>query len=192
LAGDPNAFQPADLKGRIAGFVEVPDPFVPLIKATFPDLTFWDRVIFQLDTQPRFTSPARIHIRRLTAVDAYHLWGLSPEISWISKTWSGPIGLAASGFAWGAFVDGQLVSVACSFFLGIQFEEIGVVTEPAFRGRGLSVACAGALCKDIQDRGRQPSWSTSPDNTGSVRVAEKLGFTLQRRDHLYLIGVRNP
>jgi RimJ/RimL family protein N-acetyltransferase len=56
----------------------------------------------------------------------------------------------------------------------------------------LSVACAGALCLDIQNRGRIPSWGTSPDNRASLRVAEKLGFSFRRRDYLYVIGIPVP
>jgi predicted GNAT family acetyltransferase len=100
--------------------------------------------------------------------------------------------LAASGYAWGAFRQGRLAAVACSFFVGVHYEDIGVLTLPTERGRGLSVACAGALCADIQQRGRQPSWSTSPDNTASLRVAEKLGFTVHRRDRLLVVGYPMP
>jgi len=66
------------------------------------------------------------------------------------------------------------------------------VTEPQFRGGGLSTACAAALCEDIRARSHQPSWATSPDNLASIRVAEKLGFTLQRRDVLYVVGIPIP
>ena len=96
--------------------------------------------------------------------------------------------MAASGYAWGAFSDGRLASVACTFFLGERYEDIGVVTEEEFRGMGLSVACAGALCGDIINRGHRPSWTTWADNQASIRVAEKLGFTLNRRTIHYLIG----
>ena len=65
-------------------------------------------------------------------------------------------------------------------------------SEREFRGRGLSTACASALCGDIIARGHTPSWSTSTDNVASIRVAEKLGFTLQRHDLLYLVGVPFP
>ena len=100
--------------------------------------------------------------------------------------------LASSGHAWGAFTEDRLVSVACTFSVGERYEEVGVVTVPEFRGMGLSVACAGALCADIQGRGRIPSWSTSPDNTPSLRVAQKLGFELRRRSRLYVVGMPVP
>jgi predicted GNAT family acetyltransferase len=94
--------------------------------------------------------------------------------------------------AWGGFIGGRLAAVACTFFAGRGHEEIGVVTEPGYRGRGLSAACAAGLCGDIVARGRIPSWTTSPDNAASMRVAEKLGFTFQRRDVLYVVGIPIP
>ncbi|HJZ49449.1 MAG TPA: GNAT family N-acetyltransferase [Roseiflexaceae bacterium] len=87
---------------------------------------------------------------------------------------------------------GQYLAVACSFFVGRLYEEIGVVTEAAYRGQGLSVACADALCQDIERRGKQASWSTSPDNRASIRVAEKLGFRFEREDRLYVSGLDIP
>jgi RimJ/RimL family protein N-acetyltransferase len=192
LAGEPEALAPADLLRQISGFVEAPERFVPLLTEIFPGLAVWERVILQLDTRPALAPPSGCLVRRLGPRDRDPMRALSGDSSWISKTWGGPDGLAACGCAWGAWVDGRLASVACPFFIGERYEDIGVVTEPEFRGRGLSVACAGALCGDILDRGRRPSWSTSLDNTASLRVAEKLGFSVQRRDHLYVVGVSIP
>ena len=192
LAGDPAALAPAALSGRIAGFVEAPQRFVPLLQRAFPNLRVWERVILELQTRPRIAPPSGYAVRRLSPADPEHLRALSPQAAWISKTWGGPSGLASSGFAWGAFARGRLIAVACTFFVGDRHEDIGVVTDPAFRGLGLSTACAAALCGDILDRGRRPSWSTSPDNAASVGVAQKLGFTLQRRDCLYVVEVAIP
>lgn len=192
LTGKPDALIPDHLRRRITGFVDAPARFVPLLQATFSSVRVWERVIFALETAPRFSFPKGLLIRRLALADTYHLWGLSPEVAWIGTTWGSPTGLATSGYAWGAFAEGCLVSVACTFFVGQAYEDIGVVTEPEWRGWGLSVACAGALCEDIQARGRRPSWSTAPENTASVRVAEKLGFAVQRRDCLYVVGSSVP
>jgi RimJ/RimL family protein N-acetyltransferase len=201
--------------------VEAPDDFIPLLKAAIPGIQTWDRIILvqqasgilpstsavqtrdpYLSELPKEENPDRLsvvgrpqsdfHLRRLSISDAHHLWGLSPEVDWISKTWGGPPGLATSGCAWGAFVEGKLASVACTFFYGETYEDIGIVTEPEYRGLGLSEACAGLLCADIRERGRRPSWTTSPDNTASLRVAEKLGFVPQRSDRLFVAGVSIP
>jgi predicted GNAT family acetyltransferase len=124
--------------------------------------------------------------------DAAALAGLGEETSWIAASWDGPEGLAAGAAAWGAFAAGRLVAVACPFFVGTVHEDVGVATEPGFRGRGLSPACAAAVCRDVRARGRVPSWTTSPDNTPSLRVAAKLGFRERRRDRLLVVDAPVP
>jgi RimJ/RimL family protein N-acetyltransferase len=192
LLGRPDALEPAGLTERVQGFVEAPPAFLPLLQAAFEQVEEWPRIILELPAEPTCRLPANVTFRRLQCEDAHHLWGLSPGSNWIAKTWGGPSGAAASGMAWGAFVDGRLASVALTFFVGERYEELGVVTEPAFRGRGLSAACAGQLSKDIRARGRIASWTTSDDNTASRRVAEKIGFRFHRHDTLYLIGQPRP
>lgn len=192
LLGDPQALTPDDLRPHLEGFVEAPASFVPLFEAAFPDLRTWPRIIFAQEQASETAVAGDFTLRRLQPNDARLLDALSPQSAWISKTWGGHAGLAASGYAWGAFVDEQLASVACTFFLADTLEEIGVATEPHFQRMGLSTACAAALCRDIWSRGRRPSWTTSPDNMGSVRVAQKLGFTWQRDDVLYVVGVPIP
>lgn len=192
LAGDLEALTSAELRARIAGFVDAPPTAEPLLRAAWPDLHIWPRIIFELPAAPSFSLPQQATVRRLVAADAEHLRRLTPESAWIANTWGGPDDLAASGFGWGAFVAGSLAAVACTFYLGDRHEELGVVTEAPWRGLGLSGACAGSLCEDIRRRGRRPCWSTSPDNTASLRVAQKLGFVVQRHDRLYVAGSAIP
>jgi hypothetical protein len=192
LLGEAQALTPADLQSHIKGFVEAPEAFVPLLKAAFPDVSTWQRIVFAQQEAPSLAAASAYSVRRLEPSDTHHLRDLTPGVAWISKTWGGPGGLAGSGFAWGAFVAGQLASVACTFYLGETYEEIGAVTESRFRGLGLSTACARALCRDIWTRGHRPSWTTSPDNAASIRVAQKLGFTVQRNDLLYVVGLPIP
>ena len=72
--------------------------------------------------------------------------------------------------------------------MGERFEEIGVVTDPAHRRRGLNAACVSCVIADIQERGRLPSWSTTPDNTASLGMAAKFGAQKDREDVLYMVG----
>jgi GNAT superfamily N-acetyltransferase len=192
LRGAVDALTPELLHPHLQGFVAAPAEFAALLQATFADLVVWPRVIYELDGPPHYRVPPDFVIRRLVASDAQALENLSADASWVTKTWPTPTELAESGYAWGAFAGEQLVSVACTFFLGNEYEDIGVVTEPAWRGLGLNSACAGGLCADIQARGHLPSWSTSTDNLASRRVAEKLGFTFVREDVLYVVGMSVP
>jgi RimJ/RimL family protein N-acetyltransferase len=194
LAGDPGALDPARLRGRVAGFVEAPAAFEPLLRAAARERHEWPRVILSLQGPGRPPPGHRgaHRLRRLGPGEAGSLARLGEETDWIANTWGGPDGLAASGTARGAFDGPRLVAVACPFFVGAVYEDLGVATEPDARGLGLSTACAGAVCQDVRRRGRTPSWTTSPDNTASLRVAAKLGFTLQRRDRLLVVDVPVP
>lgn len=174
----------------LRGFVEAPPRWLPALR-TGGEVGVWERIVAVLPDGGG--DPAVRHpVRRLTPADVAGLAGLDPSIAWISETWGGPGGLAASGMAWAAFDDGSPVAVAAPFYVGRAHEDIGVVTQPEHRGRGLSTACAAALIGDTRARGRQASWTTSPDNAASRRVAAKLGFVPVRDDVLYAVGVPVP
>ena len=192
LLGDSAALSDHDLTSHVRGFVDAPDDFVPRLRAVFPELILWERVIYRLPGSPMVAHSGGAGVRRLTIADAAPVASLSADLLWIARSWGGPAGLAASGYACGAFIDGRLASVACSFFVGDRYEDIGVVTEPAYRRRGLSAAAAGLLCREVQARGRVPSWTTSTDNVASRGVAERLGFLVASAGRLYVIGVPLP
>jgi len=189
LVGDPDALNAEELHGVLDGFVEATDGFAPLLQAV-PGAIEWPRLNLVQSARPSLATTAKV--RRLGLPDAHHLADLSPVSTWIWNSWDGPEPLATSQMAYGAFIGRRLVSVACTFFVGARFEDIGVVTEPEFRGRGLSTACAARLCGAIRRRGRLPSWTTSPDNSASLRVAEKLGFRVHHTDRLWVLGRSVP
>lgn len=189
IAGDPGALGVSDLLalGVERGMFDAPAEFEPLLEAAFPGVWRWPRVIARLDgAVPR--SPLDESVRQLRPDDAPRLAALDAEIDWIWAPWESAERLAASGMAYGAFEGGRLVSVATPFHLGAGFEDIGVVTEPGFRRRGLNTACVARVVADVRARGREPSWSTSPDNTASLRLAEKFGARKDRDDVLYMVG----
>ncbi len=190
--GRPEFLSPEEIAPMLLGFIDCPPSFDPLVRAACPDAAAWDRVVYQLDRLLPVADPAGAELRRLAPVDAPALASLSEESGWVIKTWGGATGGAASGTAWGAFVDGMLASLACTFFMGTGYEDLGVVTEPGYRGRGLSAACASALCQDVLSRGKHVSWNTSPDNRASIRVAEKVGFRFARNDRLWVAGIEIP
>ena len=192
LSGEPSAFSPEALTRCVDGLVDAAPEFEVPLRRAFADLAVWDRIILALRTAPRVSPAPGIEVRRIRVGDAFRVWALDSDIVWIADPWGGPTGLAASGLAWGAFEEAALVSVAAPFFVGDRFEDIGVVTEAPHRGRGLSLACAGEVAREIRQRGRTPSWSTSPDNEASLSVARKLGFEVDREDRLYVVGEPIP
>ena len=189
LAGDAGALDAEDLRslGLVRAMIDAPAPFVPRLESAFPGLWRWPRVVSKLEAAT-VAPPEGMEVRRLQWNDARAIGGLHPYLAWISNTWEGPEGLAGSGFAFGAFTQGRLVSVATPFHMGERFEDIGVVTEAGFRRRGLVSACLARVVADMAERGRSPSWSTTPDNAGSLAVAAKFGACEQRAAWLYMVG----
>jgi RimJ/RimL family protein N-acetyltransferase len=190
LRGDPDLASGRDL-ADIAGFVEAPPEWLPALRASDPGTAEWPRVVAALPPSVR-VAPPRADVRLLTPADAPALAGLSRESAWISETWGGPDGMLASGTARGVLVDGQIAAIALPFFVGAEHEDIGVVTEPAYRRQGLSMGCAAAVVGDIRARGRIPTWTTSPDNAASLGVAARLGFEHVRDDVLYAVRTAIP
>jgi hypothetical protein len=192
LIGRAEVFSSLDLQSTIKGFLDAPPEFEPLIYQAFQQVVVWERIIYSLADPPSVEYPNGFRLRALTAPDWIEFQTLDPGLFWITKTWNGPAGLAQSGKAWGAFAGHNLVAVACSFFVGKEYEDIAVVTEPGYRNLGLSTACAGKLCRQILVNGKKVSWTTSVENSSSRRVAEKLGFKLDRLDRLFVIGIDIP
>ncbi len=185
LTGDPRAVSPGSIAEVVAGllvewdrvFIDPGPDFEPTVRRGIDALRLWPRVLYSLAGEPSTPrSFANGVVRAIDPGDEAALSSLDASIKWISDTHDGAAGLAASGRAVGAFSDGRLTAVATVFYTGTRFEELGVVTDPEFRGSGLSTACAAFLIEQIRLRGRTPCWSTTPDNLASQRVAEKLGF----------------
>ncbi|MFE3179369.1 GNAT family N-acetyltransferase [Streptomyces violascens] len=189
LRGDPGALDPAGLAPLAHRYVEAPGRFLPLLGASFDRVVPWERMVYvqrERATAPR--SPRGVTIRPLTSADAPALVRLAPDSAWIHASWGGPSGLGRSGHAWGAFRQGALLGVACTYFRGGAYEDIAVVTAPDQRRRQLALGCVVALSRDIAARGRATSWTCSRHNRASRALAWTAGFRLVREYVHYATG----
>ena len=188
IRGDP-AYLPPDALDGVAAFLEAPRNWEEALHRADPSLAVWKRVVAEL---PNAVTIVASGAGLLGPDDAAALAALPADIAWIHATWGGPDGLANAGVARGCRVAGQLVAVAVPFLIGLRFEDVGVVTVETHRGHGMALSCASAVLADIRGRGHVPSWSTSPDNAGSLAVAARLGFVQDREDVLYAMNVPIP
>lgn len=80
------------------------------------------------------------------------------------------------GLGYSLLYNEQLAAIAfSSFWFDDQFE-LGIETVPAFRGKGLAeIVCAALLDYCIQNN-LEPIWACRLENTGSYKLALKLGF----------------
>ena len=60
----------------------------------------------------------------------------------------------------------------------IPFDDIAVITHPGARRRGLGASCVHALVEQRRPSGTPAMYRCEADNTGSDRIAQRLGFDL--------------
>ncbi|MFJ3921453.1 GNAT family N-acetyltransferase [Streptomyces sp. NPDC090022] len=189
LRGDPNVLEQGALAPFAGSYVEAPSRFRPLLRASFTRMEPWERMVYLHHAPPTAAHPPRgITVRRLTTADTAAVAALGPDSAWIHHTWGGPERLAASGHAWGAFDDGRVRALACTYVLGSRFEDVAALADPGHRRQHLALACVSALCADIAARDRVPSWTCSRDNRPSRLLAWSAGFRLSREYVHYVTG----
>ncbi len=90
------------------------------------------------------------------------------------------------GVVAGAVVEGDLlVAIAFTHARSTRHADVAVNTLEEWRGRGLATAAASLVAQRLQEAGQRPMWSTGEDNSASLRVAQKLGFTpITRRTYV--------
>ena len=69
----------------------------------------------------------------------------------------------------------EAASWAFSSAVSSEETDIGIETAEAYRHRGLALAAAAAMIREILPD-RRPTWTCQRSNHGSARTAEKLGF----------------
>lgn len=73
-------------------------------------------------------------------------------------------------------IDDKPVCMAYSAYIFDGILEIGIETEPEYRGRGFAVHTCAALIDYCLSHNYEPVWSCRYENTGSYNLAQKLGF----------------
>ncbi|MCT9088677.1 GNAT family N-acetyltransferase [Streptomyces sp. ASQP_92] len=189
LRGDPDVLGPADLAPFAHRRVEAPASFLAVLDVSFDQVVPTESMVY-LQQQPAAAPgpPRGVTIRPLTSSDAPSLVGLPADSAWIHASWGGPSGLCRSGHAWGAFRQGRLLAIACTYFRGGAHEEIAVVAAPGRSHQRLAVNCVLALGRDVAARGRTACWTCSRHDRASRLLAWTAGFRLVREYVHYATG----
>ncbi|WP_394770678.1 GNAT family N-acetyltransferase [Lacisediminihabitans sp.] len=77
----------------------------------------------------------------------------------------------------GTFVDGRLVAAASMYpWDGTRLADLGTITLPEYRGRGLARATVRAISAQAIAMGYEPQYRRQLDNAPSVALARSAGF----------------
>lgn len=94
----------------------------------------------------------------------------------------------SQGFGFCVMIDNAIVAEAYACFWGHGRVEIVAVTDPEHRRHGLAGAVCAHLIEACEALGLETYWCCDPQNSASVRLAAKLGFSNPRRFGLLHYG----
>ena len=82
------------------------------------------------------------------------------------------------GFSLTLLEDGGTVPASTAFtsYVVGNAWEIGIESDPRYRGRGLAFAVCAKFIEHCLPLGKEPIWSCRKENVGSYMLAKKLGF----------------
>lgn len=135
-----------------------------------------ERVNFGFHSKPPSVSPTLPAGYTLRKVDS-DLYDRIAGTVIPQSFWDSAEDFLRSGIGFSLLDGGRIISTCfSSFIIGNQLE-LGIETQPEYRGRGLSVFPAAAAIDFCVSRGYEPVWACRRENTPSFRLALKLGFS---------------
>lgn len=95
----------------------------------------------------------------------------------IGGMWSSSAQFDRYGFGYAALVGDEIICWCTAEYVSSGACGIGIATVPAYEGRGVATATAAQFVAESLRRGLTPYWECVCANQGSLRVAQKAGFT---------------
>jgi GNAT superfamily N-acetyltransferase len=121
----------------------------------------------------------------LAAGHLEHIERVRAEIRWM---WPSEERFYKYGLGYAAVVDHRAVCWCTAEYLSAKRCGIGIETIQAYERRGVATATAAQFVQLCLDRGIAPFWECRTGNIGSIRVAEKVGFT-RLAEERYWVGM---
>lgn len=81
------------------------------------------------------------------------------------------------GFGYFAEYDNKVVSLCISAFVTDQTHAIDIETLEGYRRNSYGTAVANAFVQECIQNGIHPYWDCTPENTGSIRIANSIGMS---------------
>lgn len=90
--------------------------------------------------------------------------------------WNNEEDFLKNGVAFALFYKGELASMSFSSYWFDNDFEMGIETKEKFRGKGFAELVCRAIIDYCVENNYEPVWSCRLENTGSYKLAQKLGY----------------
>jgi GNAT superfamily N-acetyltransferase len=135
--------------------------------------------------------PPEVGARRLGLGDLEPVHGADPVFRKFFLGHGDVARTLVEGVVAGVVSDDRLLSAVTTSAWAGRHVDLGAVTAPDQRGRGLASAAASIVCGELRARGLVPVWGAGESNAASWGIAEKLGFRfVGRRDYVVFESLR--
>lgn len=94
-----------------------------------------------------------------------------------------------NGVGFSLFYENKLASTAYSACINATQLELGIETVPEFRNKGFAKFVCQALIEYCLENNYEPIWACRLENTGSYRLAQKVGFRPILELPYYRLGI---
>lgn len=112
-------------------------------------------------------------------------------IDYIKFAWISTQEFFDKGMGYCARDENDFASICISVFASENEREVGIKTFPNFQRKGLGYLTACAYIEDCLTNNWLPVWSCFSDNQSSIKLAEKLGYTLESSHPIYFAEIGN-
>jgi RimJ/RimL family protein N-acetyltransferase len=106
-----------------------------------------------------------------------------------SRFWASVVDFIQHGLGVCLTQAGEIVSICYAATVVDGLAEIDVATDPEFRGRGLAGITTKRFIQECLDRQLLPTWDCFDYNTGSLKLALKLGFEAGKNYDFYSFNI---
>lgn len=138
---------------------------------------------YPAETAPEVVIPEEFTLRRIDMELFDSITGrVTPSLYWDNYEQ-----FSKNGIGFCIMHGNEAASWAFSSAVSRDEADIGIETAEKYRHRGLALAAAAAMIKELLPD-RRPTWTCQRSNRGSARIAEKLGFV---RSSEYMM-IRKP
>jgi RimJ/RimL family protein N-acetyltransferase len=135
----------------------------------------------QLDWRAQIPDEAVMHQVDGTFLAMNDLANHALVTDWVATNWNSEAEFLERGFGFALVYEGQVASLSVADCASDSQCEIGIRTVPEFRRRGFGTLTAAAAVEHaLEGIFDQIGWHCTEDNLGSIGVAEKVGFSLNR------------